>query len=274
MSTAESSSISGNNRWFRANSDSTITVLFDETKPIRFSTAYWHIRGLGAPLRMMLCASRMNHVVHIYDFLEDGEHGWKSGYYTEKATKFIPEYTPFMNLPCLADEDEKVVITQLNACLFYVGKACGMIGQTPIEEATCVQYLCELYDLRCTMTDFVYDGTGTAESVIKSGQGHFSKFENLLKKKDVKCFTVAESISAPDFHLFEMIEQYDALQKSIDPTADILIDYPNVRTFFNEFSKLEYVKKYFNSCISDSTFSFLILPFSDFAHTIIWFCLE
>ena len=242
MVTADSSNSSGNNRWFQANSDSTITVLFDETKPIRFSTAYWHIRGLGAPLRMMLCAAKINHVAYMYDFQEDGEHGWKSGYYTEKATKFIPEYTPFMNLPSLADEDEKEVITQLNACLYYAGKICGMMGQSPVEETKCVQYLCEIYDLRCTMTDYVYAGTGTAESVIKSGQGHFSKFENLLKKKEKKCFTVGDSMSAPDFHLFEMIDQYDGFQKSIDPTADILADYPNVRTFFVEFSKLEYVQ--------------------------------
>ena len=242
MSAAASGINSDSNRWFQANSDSTITVLFDETKPIRFSTAYWHIRGLGAPLRMMLCAAKLNHVVHMYDFLEDGELGWKSGYFTEKATKFIPDYTSFMNLPCLADEDEKVVITQLNACLYYVGKICGMMGQTPLEQATCVQYLCEIYDLRCTMTNYVYEGTGTAESVIESGKGHFSKFENLLKNKDKKCYTVGDSISAPDFHLFEMIDQYDGLQKSMDSSAELLTDFPHVRHFFEEFSKLEYVK--------------------------------
>ena len=242
MSAAASGKNSDSNRWFQANSDSTITVLFDETKPIRFSTAYWHIRGLGAPLRMMLCAAKLNHVVHMYDFLEDGELGWKSGYFTEKATKFIPDYTSFMNLPCLADEDEKVVITQLNACLYYVGKICGMMGQTPLEQATCVQYLCEIYDLRCTMTNYVYEGTGTAESVIESGKGHFSKFENLLKNKDKKCYTIGDSISAPDFHLFEMIDQYDGLQKSMDSSANLLTDFPHVRHFFEEFSKLEYVK--------------------------------
>lgn len=231
------------NLWFQANSDSTITVLFDEAKPIRFSTAYWHIRGLGAPLRMMLCAAKVNHVVHMYDFLEEGEQGWKSEYYNEKATKFIPDYTPFMNLPCLADDDEKVVVTQLNACLHYAGKSCGMMGQSALEETTCIQYLCEIYDLRNTMTDYVYSNTGTPESVIKSGQGHFSKFENLLQKKERKCFLVGSSMSAPDFHLFEMIDQYESFQKSIDPAADILADYPNVRTFFVEFSKLKYVPK-------------------------------
>jgi hypothetical protein len=195
---------------------------------------------------MMLCAAKVNHVVHMYDFLEEGEHGWKSGYYTEKTTNFIPNYTPFMNLPCFADEDNNVVITQLNACLYYAGKICGMMGQTPLEETTCVQYLCEIYDLRCTMPTYAYDSTttetaSTAESVIKSGKGHFSKFENLLKNKEIKCFTVGNSMSAPDFHLFEMIDQYETLQKSIDPTSDILADYPNVREFFDGFSQLEYV---------------------------------
>jgi hypothetical protein len=241
MSSAESIV---SNRWFQAESDSTVKVLFDETKAIRFSTAYWNIRGLGAPLRMMLCAAKLNHIVYMYDFLEDGEHGWKSGYFTEKPTKFIPDYTPFMNLPCLSDEDEKVVITQLNACLHYCGNICGMMGQTPLEQTKCVQHLCEIYDLRCTMTNYVYDGTGTIESVIKSGKGHFSKFEHHFKNKERKCFTVGDSISAPDFHLFEMIDQYDGLQKSVNPTTDILADFPNLRSFFDEFSKLEYVQDF------------------------------
>ena len=242
LSTADSSGSNVSNRWFQAISDSTITVLFDETKPISYSTAYWNIRGLGAPLRMMLCAAKLNHVVHMYDLVEDGEHGWKSGYFVEKETKFIPDYTPFMNLPCFADEHEKIVITQLNACLYYVGNICGMMGQTPLEQTTCVQYLCEIYDLRTVMTNHVYDGKGTSQSVIESGKGHLAKFESLLKNKEKKCFTVGDSISAPDFHLFEMIDQYDALQKSIDQTADMLTDLPNVRTFFDEFSKLEYVQ--------------------------------
>jgi glutathione S-transferase len=227
-------------RWFKADSDSSITIVFDEAKPVRFSTAYWSIRGLGAPLRMMLCAAKVNHIVYLYDLLEDGDHGWKSTYYVEKATKFIPNYTPFMNLPCVADEDEKVVVTQLNACMVYVGNACGMMGQNPVEQATIVQYLCEAYDLRVTMTDYVYGKAGTVESVMKSGKGHFEKFENHFRNKDQKCFTFGNSITAADFHLFELIDQYDALQKATDST-DVLSDYPNVRAFYDEFSKLEYV---------------------------------
>jgi Glutathione S-transferase, C-terminal domain len=227
-------------RWFKANSDSTVTVIFDESKPIRFSTAYWSIHGLGTPIRMMLCAAKLNHINQLYNFVEDGEHGWKSGYYEEKVTKFIPEYTPFMNLPCLADEEEKVVITQLNACLYYLGNICGMMGQNSSEQTLCVQFLSELYDLRCTMTQYVYGSSGTPASVIKGGKEHFGKFEKHLQNKNIKCFTVGDAISAPDFHFYEMIEQYDSLNKTIDST-DLLADYPNVRTFFDEFAKLEYV---------------------------------
>lgn len=247
MST-ESNGTDGSSRFFSPNSDSTITVLFDESQPIRFDTAYWSIRGLGAPLRMMLSAAKVNHIVHLYDFLEDGEAGWKSGYYVEKATKFVPDYTSFMNLPCLADEEEKVIITQLNACMFYLGKICGMMGQNTIEEATCVQYLCELYDVRCTMTKYVYGECGTVESVIKCGHGHFKKFEQHLEKKDKKCFTVGNTFSAPDFHLFEMIEQYDSLCKT-NGAPDLLADYPNLRAFYEEFKALEENQFYLNSIL-------------------------
>jgi glutathione S-transferase len=238
--TTESVNSSNENRWFRASSDSSITIVFDESNPIRFSTAYWSIRGLGAPLRMMLCAAKVNHIVHLYNLTEDGEGGFTARYYREKLSNFIPNYTPLMNLPCLADEDEKVVVTQLNACMLYLGNVCGMMGQNPIEQATIIQYLCEAYDLRIKMTDFVVGMSGTVESVLISGKGHFQKFEKHLSQKVQKCFTVGNSITAADFHLFELIGQYKSLQMAHN-AVDILSSFPNVRTFYSEFSQLPYV---------------------------------
>jgi glutathione S-transferase len=229
--------------WFKPGCDSTITVRFnDDQSTPRFGTAYWNIRGLGAPIRMMLCAAKLNFNVYLYDVLEDGEHSWKASYYADKATNLVPNYTPFMNLPCLVDEQEKVVVTQTNACMHYIGNVCGMMGQNPLEQSVCVQFLSEIYDLRTAMTDFAYGKPDSAaESAISSGKTHFAKFEQHFKNKEMKCFTVGNSMTAPDFHLFEMIDQFDLLCKTTGST-DLLAEYPNVRSFYTEFSQLEYVR--------------------------------
>jgi Glutathione S-transferase, C-terminal domain len=233
--------------WFKCNSDSTITVLLNEDATVkpRFGVAYWSIRGLGAPLRMMLCAAKQNFTIYMYDFAEDGETGWKSCYYVEKADSLLPNYTPFMNLPCIIDEQEKIVLTQLNACMHYVGNVLGMFGNTLLEQSTCLQFLCELYDLRCAMTDFVYGVSGSAESTMKRCRDHLAKFDRHLETKEKKCFTVGDSLTAPDFHLFEMVDQYDHFFKA-NGCDNLFLEFPNVGAFFTEFSQLEYVLMQFD----------------------------
>jgi Glutathione S-transferase, C-terminal domain len=233
-----------NGCWFKCNSDAIITVILNEeaTATPRFGTAYWSIRGLGAPLRMMLCAAKQNFTIYMYDFVEDGETGWKSNYYPEKSNSLLPTYTPFMNLPCIIDEEEKIVLTQLNACMHYVGNILGMFGETLLEQSTCLQFLCELYDLRCAMTDFVYGVSGTTESTMEKCRCHMGKFDRHLQNKEKKCFTVGDSLTAPDFHLFEMVDQFDHFFKA-NGSEDLLLEFPNVGAFFSEFSQLEYVLK-------------------------------
>jgi glutathione S-transferase len=239
-----STSTCDDDSWFKSSCDGKITILLNEedatlAKP-RLATAYWSIRGLGAPLRMMLCAAKMNFVVYLYDLVEEGEHGWTSNYFAEKASNLVPNYTPFMNLPCVVDEEEKVVLTQLNACLQYVGNICGMMGKTPLEQSVCLQFLCDLYDLRCAMTDVVYGKAGTVESTLEKGRAHFARFDQHLQNQESKCFTVGNSLTAPDFHLFELIDQYDHFSKA-NGSDSYLMDFPNVVAFFTEFSQLEYV---------------------------------
>jgi hypothetical protein len=100
-------------------SDTTVTVRFGEpksddtsllSKP-RFAVAYWSMRGLGAPLRMMLCATRTDYVCHMYDSVEDAdsETAWKSSYFADEEA-FL-DRQPFINLPFVIDEQENMVVT-------------------------------------------------------------------------------------------------------------------------------------------------------------------
>jgi glutathione S-transferase len=230
--------------WFQTASDSTVTVRFskDEDAPPRFHVGYWSIRGLCAPLRMMLCAARADFVCHMYDIQEDSDAkaGWVTGYFKEKAENLL-QYNPFMNLPYVADQQEKLVVTQSNACLQYLGDQLGMMGQTAAEHTFCVQLLCEVYDLRDAMVKHAYGSPAdTAEAAVQTAQKHFAKFDKHLETKDNKCFLIGDSFTAPDFHLFEMIDQFDQLCKT-NEFEDCLAEYPHVRAFYTAFAQLEYV---------------------------------
>ena len=244
--------------WFETASDSAVTVRFtdhndnkDEESSLttvpRFAVGYWSIRGLAAPLRMMLCASRTDFVAHMYDSIEDvdGEAGgWTSSYFAEKKQNLL-HFTPFMNLPFIVDQEAKLVLTQTNACFQYLGEQLGMMGKNPSEHTLCVQLLCEVYDLRVAMVTFAYDcRPEEAKKAVLAARLHFSKFNDHLQSKKTEsskgCHTVGDSFTAPDFHLFEMIDQFDHLCQT-QGFEDCLADCPHVRAFYTAFAQLEYV---------------------------------
>lgn len=71
----------------RLQPDTVVKITFgsDDVNEPRFILAYWSIRGLGAPLRAMLSASRISHWVALYDVNEKQPDGWdKSSYLRDK----------------------------------------------------------------------------------------------------------------------------------------------------------------------------------------------
>lgn len=245
--------------WFQTASDSAVTVRFtdknDESSSSstpRFAVGYWSIRGLAAPLRMMLCAGRADFVCYMYDSIEDdGEAGWTSSYFAEKKVNLM-HYTPFMNLPFVVDQKEKLVLTQTNACLQYLGEQLGMMGKNSLEHTLCVQLLCEVYDLRDVMITYAYGRhPEEATAAVRAAQKHFSKFNDHLLSKGCKCYTVGDSLTAPDFPLFEMIDQFERLCQTRG-LEDCLADCPHVRAFYTGFAQLEYVFLSLTNCCSAS----------------------
>lgn len=238
--------MSSNGAWFQTKSDSTVTVRFsneNEQQVPRFAVAYWSIKGLAAPLRMMLCAAKEDFTCYMYDLNEDDSTGgWTSGYFADKAQNLL-KHNPFMNLPYIVDQKEKLVLSQSNACFQYLAEQLGMMGKSTSEHAICVQLLCELLDVRNIMVKFTYGSdVDAAEATVQAPKKHFAKFDHHLQNnKDAgkkQCFTNGESFTAPDFHLFEMVEQYDHLCKA-HGLEDYLADFPHVRAFYEEFAQLE-----------------------------------
>ena len=232
----------------------------------RFVIGYWSIRGLGAPLRMLLNASGCNHWVVYYDVMEEEDDdgttkdgGWnKQSWFNDKQW-LKQEYNPFINLPFLIDCDKQIVISQTNAIFTYLGRELNMMGSGSTTTTTTTsstpgsggstttngtslwkieELLCEIMDLRNSMVRFAYvrssDGKYTSDSndhdkdqqdanqLITSIQGILDKLELHFEMtttatasgSDSKslssktCHLVGTTYTVPDFHLWEMLDQY------------------------------------------------------------------
>jgi glutathione S-transferase len=242
--------------WFVTESDSTITVKFgpydDETTDKspsipRWTVAYWSIRGLGAPIRMMLCAAKQDFTCRLYDVQEKSDGGWTSHYRDKYKPELLEQYTPFMNLPYIVDDLEHVVLAQTNSCLQYFGEQLGMMGKTRAEYFLCVQLLSEVYDIRNVMVQFAYGGRPEdAATTVHEALRYFKKFDAYLQAKENKAFIIGDTFSAVDFPLFEMIDQFTNLCQCYE-LDEFLNNLPNVRKFYKDFSLLGYVLQCFTA---------------------------
>ena len=269
---------------FVTHAESTITVRFSgnhksTTPPAdeesssssspRFAVGYWSIRGLAAPIRMMLCAAQQDHTVYLYDCLERSqddngtteESAWSVRYLETEKERLRDTYgNPFMNLPYIVDAPHQLLLTQSNACLQYVGECLNRMGSSSTnnhpqqqQRAQCVQLLCELYDLRNVMVNYAYADPPPAEPAtaaadcIAAARVYWIKFEQHLMKQQQQqqhrsnsFFLVGDQWNAPDFGLFEMVDQFDQLGR-FHELPDGLVDFPHIRAFQTAFAALPYV---------------------------------
>jgi glutathione S-transferase len=212
----------------RLKPDTTVKIGYGDSgieKP-RFILGYWSIRGLGAPLRMMLSAAKIDHWVVMYDVYEEGDSSWGKEAYLQDKEWLRDEYNPLMNLPFLVDcEKDDRVICQTNAIFTHLGRELGMLGSNEEERCQCEELLCEIMDLRNLMVRYVYRGGNASKAkedaeqlVTSGGLPHIlDKLEMCLHRNFLQsnvpeiCNLVGEQRSAPDFHLWEMLDQLQGL---------------------------------------------------------------
>jgi len=220
----------------------------------RFSIGYWSIRGLGAPLRMMLSAAKVDHIVLLHDIVENNENGsWNSTYFKSKKD-IVENYSSFMNLPYLIDRKEKIFLCQTNAIFSYLGRELGMLGTSKAERAKCEEMLCEIYDLRNQVIKFSYESDGgdnAAGALFGSSLKHLKKFETFIMHQSdstdkSSIHLMSDTFTAPEFHLFEMIDQLYCLSNEYK-LEDPLKNFPSLRAFQTGFTNLSensfYLKK-------------------------------
>jgi glutathione S-transferase len=226
------------------------------------TVGYWTIRGLGAPLRMMVMYSGVPLVAENYDLQPKEGGGWDGSFWYDDKKPLLKERNPFINLPYVIDGD--LVLTQSNACLLYLGRKLDMMGDigNPVEYALCEQLLCEIMDIRNKMVAFVYDPTSNTSSALtllkNVNERNFPKFEDYLDRRKrlggSGTFLVGEKASAPDFHLFEMLHQFETL--SIHYAAETLDSkFPYLGSYKQAFRHLPGNAKYFRSDLVQMPFN-------------------
>jgi len=227
----------------------------DKDAPKNHAIGYWSIRGLGAPLTMMLCAAKTPFTLFLYDIAESGASGWASDYFGAKAG-YIKDYAqPLWNLPFCVDRANQRVICQTNAIYAHLGRSCGMLGDDDVAASEAEQLLCEIFDLRDVMTDYVYgSGSDDPVSVLSNARKYLGKLEAWLGAQADKAGTQAEQkvvhlvngkFSAPDFHFYEMLDQFEAFATTNG--EDLYDGFKRIKEFKEGFAALPENQFYLNS---------------------------
>ncbi len=183
-----------------------------------FTVGYWSIRGLCAPLRMMVMFRNVPLTANLYDCFENeaGEFD-RSAWAKEKPA--LKARNPLMNLPYVIDNETGVVVTQSNACMSFLGRKLDLWGKSEADVIMCEQLLCEAMDIRNTTIAFAYGRSNLSveeflKNVMNPG-GSFDKLNSILELKYAgrdahstdPVFFVGNSATAPDFHIWEMMDQ-------------------------------------------------------------------
>lgn len=234
------------------------------------SVAYWQIKGLGAPLRMMVCyaGKKLRAVCYPLFPTEDGagidyrNSGWMLDEKPDLRAKHPLTNLPWIQMAGRADEGEEdvVFVTQSNACLSYLGRRLGLLGKNDAERTKCEELLCELMDIRNGMVRFAYPSTAskdTAEALMcQMGgvHGSFGKIEAHLALRPEAPYLVGDSPTAPDFHLWEMLDQYHTMCQFFDTGHHVdpvhgSSSHGYLRAFYHNFRSLPQLERYFDSTL-------------------------
>jgi len=119
-----------------------------------------------------------------------------------------------------------------------------------------LQILMEVFDLRNNLIKIVYPFNGitsTEDDWKKSSASHYEKTIPTVYSKLEGClelwatpFFAGDSPAAGDFHALEMIDQHEAMAKSLGIESP-LTKYPKLTAYYNSFKADPKMKEYYAS---------------------------
>jgi len=235
---------------------------------------YWSTKGLGSVCRQVVIYAGEKLISKNYKLqpiIENDNISFDGSEWTKKDKIELKKRNSLINLPYMEiidDEGRKHLISQSNACLLYLGRKFKMLGSNEVEQTRCEQLLLETNDLRGIITSFAYTHFKNKElekeaakevyekAFQKNDAGKMQKFEHWLLSNDNSRFLLNNTVSIPDFNLFDILDFYIEFLKHyklVDETNDdkILsaVGFPKLNQFFIALKALPKMKKYFNSIL-------------------------
>ena len=237
---------------------------------------YWSTKGLGSVCRQMVIYAGIPLKAKNYKLqaiLNNDVISYDGKSWTDNDKIDLKKKNSLINLPYIElvnSNDHKILISQSNACLMFLGRKLNMFGKNEIELSHCEQLLFETHDLRNLITSFAYthfENNDKEYSAAKdvfnkafenTNSGKMQKFENWINNNKYKdsYFLVNNHISPPDFNLFdildfyiEFLKHYNFTKEQDDKKIFNEFGYPNLSNFYSHFKELPKMNKYFNSLL-------------------------
>lgn len=176
---------------------------------------YHLIRGLGAPLRMMMFYKEtpFTNVAYGKDMKEE--------WFADDKPRLLKQNS-CINLPYIVDGD--TVVTQSNTCLVYLGQKLGIDAeQHAIHNHTVLD---QTMDLRNDLMKVVYPFSGVTKETFPeaakkhlagSAKTHLTKLEGFCRGP----YMCGAAPQSGDFALFEMLDQHESMSKALGVTSPL-----------------------------------------------------
>lgn len=212
-----------------------------ERKPKEVTLCYHKIRGLAAPLRMMLYYRSQDYTEIAY--ATDLKEEW----FGKKKPDMI-EKNSCINLPWVQVGD--TIVTQSNTCLLFLGRVLGIDRQNNFFHNHCV--LDQVYDLRNDLIKVVYPFADVKEKgqFPEAAKKHLeSSVKTNMTKLEGFCkgpYMCGKEPQSGDFHVFEMIDQHKDVAKSVGE-ADPVAGFPKLQALYDAFKADAKLAKYFEA---------------------------
>jgi len=197
--------------------------------------AYWDIRGLAHPIRMLLRYVGEDFEDKKYAVtVSEGEKGKvynRDCWLNEKFTLGLP----FPNLPYYIDGGLKLV--QTNAILRYIARKNNLCGTTDAEKAHVDICADAVMDFRNGFVRLCYNPryADMVDAYRKDLPSKLKPFEEYLGDKK---FLVGDNVTFPDFHLYEMLDQHVIFE------ASCLEAFPKLKAYKQRFEALPAIKAF------------------------------
>jgi len=204
----------------------------------RFTFAYWNVRGLGAPARLMFAYKNVTYKRENYE-TENGQNWFQVKYKLNLS---------FPNLPFLFDNSKRLRITESRAIYRYLGRALGignhtdplqaydeMVGDIASELHSEFYRLCADPNFEERKVTFLKEKLPKLLEPFENWLSGSTKFnKNNISRK----WLGGEILCYADFVLWEALDRLVLLDKNS------LDHFPTLSKYYSNFKEIETIKHY------------------------------